>query len=99
MTTSKLKNGWQKTFFPFWISQIVSILGSELVMFTLVWWLTEKTGSATVLATATMFGMIPEIVVQPFAGAIVDRLNQMGDHPGRWCDRAGNADPGGVVLF
>jgi len=76
MTTSKLKNGWQKTFFPFWISQIVSILGSELVMFTLVWWLTEKTGSATVLATATMFGMIPEIVVQPFAGAIVDRLNR-----------------------
>ena len=45
-------------------------------MFTLVWWLTEKTESATVLATATMVGLIPEIVIQPFAGAIVDRLNR-----------------------
>ena len=71
-----MQQGWKRIFFPFWISQMVSILGSALVMFTLVWWLTEKTASATVLATATMFGLIPEIVVQPFAGAIVDRLNR-----------------------
>ena len=76
MEASKIKTGWKKIFFPFFISQIFSILGSSLVMFTIVWWLTEKTGSATVLATATMFGMIPVIIVQPFAGAIVDRLNR-----------------------
>ena len=71
-----MRQDWKRTFFPFWISQMVSLLGSALVMFTLVWWLTEKTASATVLATATMFGLVPEIVVQPFAGAIVDRLNR-----------------------
>jgi len=76
MEASRIKTGWKKIFFPFFISQIFSILGSSLVMFTIVWWLTEKTGSATVLATATMFGMIPVIIVQPFAGAIVDRLNR-----------------------
>ena len=76
MLDSMTQKGWKKVFFPFWISQMFSILGSSLVMFTLVWWLTEETGSATVLATATMFGMIPEIIVQPFAGAIVDRLNR-----------------------
>ena len=53
-----------------------SILGSSLVQFTLVWWLVRETGSATILATASMFGLIPEIVVQPFAGAIVDRVNR-----------------------
>ncbi len=76
MEASRIKTGWKKIFFPFFISQIFSILGSSLVMFTIVWWLTEKTGSATILATATMFGMIPVIIVQPFAGAIVDRLNR-----------------------
>ncbi len=76
MENSKIQQDWKKAFFPFWISQLVSLLGSALVMFTLVWWLTEKTGSATVLATATMVGMIPEIIIQPFAGAIVDRINR-----------------------
>ena len=76
MENSKKLADWKKTFFPFWVSQLVSLLGSALVMFTLVWWLTEKTGSATVLATATMAGMIPEIIIQPFAGAIVDRINR-----------------------
>jgi len=76
MDEINLQTGWKKKFFPFWVSQMISILGSSLVMFTLVWWLTEETGSATVLATATAVGMVPEIVVQPFAGAIVDRLNR-----------------------
>ena len=75
MENSTNNPNWKRTFISFWISQMVSILGSNLVQFTLVWWLTEKTGSATVLAVATMFALIPEIIVQPFAGAIVDRIN------------------------
>ena len=67
---------WKSAFFPFWLSQMLSILGSMLVQFTLIWWLTERTGSAAVLATATLFGMLPELLIQPFAGAIVDRINR-----------------------
>lgn len=76
MQASNLKNNWKRHFIPFWVSQMFSILGSSLVQFTLVWWLTRETGSATVLATASVFALIPEIVVQPFAGAIVDRVNR-----------------------
>ncbi len=76
MKTSNNQENWKQQFFPFWISQMVSIMGSSLVQFTLVWWLTRETGSATVLATASMFALIPEIVMQPFAGAIVDRANR-----------------------
>jgi DHA3 family macrolide efflux protein-like MFS transporter len=46
------------------------------VQFALVWWLTELTGSATVLATATMVAMVPEIILGPIAGAYVDRWNR-----------------------
>jgi DHA3 family macrolide efflux protein-like MFS transporter len=67
---------WKRLFIPFWVSQILSIFGSALVQFTLVWWLTQETGSATVLATATLVGLLPTIIVMPFAGAIVDRLNR-----------------------
>ena len=55
---------------------MLSIFGSALVQFTLVWWLTQETGSATVLATFTLVGLLPQIIVQPFAGAIVDRISR-----------------------
>ena len=69
-------NNWKKTFFPFWIGQAFSLFGSMLVQFALVWWLTKETGSATILATATAFAILPEIFISPFAGAIVDRFNR-----------------------
>src|SRR5512146_692973 len=67
---------WKKTFFLIWTGQIFSLLGSGLVQFALVWWLTQTTGSAVVLASATLASILPEIVLGPFAGALVDRLNR-----------------------
>ena len=34
--------------------------------FALIWWLTQKSGSAAVLAIATVVGMLPQIVLGPF---------------------------------
>lgn len=76
MDNMKMRDDWKRHFFPFWTSQMFSLLGSALVQFSLVWWLTKATGSATVLAMASMFALIPEIVIQPFAGAITDRINR-----------------------
>jgi len=67
---------WKRIFFPFWLSQLLSVFGSMLVQFTLIWWLTEKSGSAAVLMTASLFGLLPELIIQPFAGAIIDRINR-----------------------
>jgi len=69
---------WQRPFFLIWGGQAFSLLGSSLVQFALVWWLTQETGSATVLATATLVAVLPGIVIGPFAGALVDRW------PRRW---------------
>ncbi|MCL4257118.1 MAG: MFS transporter [Anaerolineales bacterium] len=65
--------GWQRPFFQVWIGQALSLLGSQLVQFALVWYLTRETGSATVLATATLVAMLPNIVLGPLAGSLVDR--------------------------
>ncbi len=67
---------WAKPFFTIWFGQAFSILGSKLVSFALVWWLTQKTGSATVLATSTIMIYLPQIFLGPFVGALVDRWNR-----------------------
>jgi DHA3 family macrolide efflux protein-like MFS transporter len=67
---------WQIPFFTTWVGQAVSLLGSMLVQFALVWWLTETTRSAMVLATATLMALLPGVFVAPFAGALVDRWNR-----------------------
>ena len=75
-TINAENKGWLKIFAPVWIGQAFSLAGSKIAQFALVWWLTELTGSATVLATATMVAMVPEIILGPIAGAYVDRWNR-----------------------
>jgi DHA3 family macrolide efflux protein-like MFS transporter len=65
-----------RSFFTIWIGQAVSLFGSQLVQFVLIWWLTEKTGSATVLALASLVGLLPQVLLGPFIGALVDRWNR-----------------------
>lgn len=67
---------WLANFLPMFIGQVVSLLGSSLVQFALVWYVTKLTGSATVLATATTAALIPAIFLGPFVGALVDRWNR-----------------------
>lgn len=67
---------WKPRFFSIWIGQAFSLLGSMLVQFALVWWLTQETGSATVLAMATLVAVLPSIFLGPVAGTLVDRWNR-----------------------
>jgi DHA3 family macrolide efflux protein-like MFS transporter len=47
-----------------------------LAGFSLVWWVTETTGSATALATAALVQVLPGVLLGPFVGALVDRWNR-----------------------
>ncbi len=76
VAVSTQNNKWLRSFVPIWIGQAFSLLGSNLVQFALVWWLTEKTGSTAVLATATLVALLPQVFLGPFAGALVDRWNR-----------------------
>lgn len=72
----KQSRNWAASFFTIWTGQAFSLLGSRLAQFALVWWVTETTGSATVLATATLAALLPEVLLGPFVGALVDRWNR-----------------------
>ncbi len=67
---------WKPKFFTIFTGQAFSLFGSSLVQFALVWYLTQQTGSATILATATLVAMLPQVLLGPFAGALVDRWNR-----------------------
>lgn len=67
---------WKAPFFTLWTAQALSLLGSQIVQFALIWWLTKTTGQATVLATASLIGLLPQVFLGPVAGALVDRWNR-----------------------
>lgn len=67
---------WAPRFFTIWGGQAFSLMGSQLVSFALIWWLTKTTGSATVLAMASLVGLVPQVVLGPLTGALVDRWNR-----------------------
>ena len=69
-------SSWAIKYYTIFSGQALSIFGSGLVQFALVWFLTQKTGSATVLAMATLVAMLPQVIFGPLVGALVDRWNR-----------------------
>ncbi len=67
---------WAVRYFTIFTGQAFSLFGSSLVQFALIWYLTLETGSATVLAMASLFSMLPQILLGPVAGTYVDRHNR-----------------------
>jgi len=65
-----------RNFFIIFTGQTISLVGSRLVQFSLVWWLTQQTGSANVLAFASIMAILPQAIFGPFAGVLVDRWNR-----------------------
>ena len=75
-SSQDIPDNWAFRFFTIWTGQAFSLFGSALVQFALVWYLTRETSSATVLATATLVSFLPQIVLGPFVGTLVDRWNR-----------------------
>ncbi|MFX1604226.1 MAG: MFS transporter, partial [Promethearchaeota archaeon] len=73
---SELENNQLRDYMKIFSGQAFSLVGSALVQFALVWWLTYTTGSALVLSLATMMVILPQVLVSPFAGALVDRWSR-----------------------
>lgn len=67
---------WFRTFLIVFVGQGFSLLGSSAVNFALVWWLTAETGSATVLAFASIAALLPQALLGPVAGPFVDRWDR-----------------------
>ncbi|MFT9850532.1 MFS transporter [Aneurinibacillus sp. REN35] len=67
---------WKRKFFAIYIGQFFSLVSSAAVQFSIIWWLTDTTGSPFVLTLAGLAGFLPQALVGPFAGTLTDRYSR-----------------------
>ncbi len=65
-----------RSYLFFWSGQLVSLLGSSIAQFVIIWWITLETGSALYLSIASFLGLVPMVILTPFTGVLVDRWNR-----------------------
>ncbi len=71
-----LPRNWQKNFYIFLTGQFLSGITSMIVQYSIIWYLTMQTKSATILSIATILGMLPMVLLSPFIGGLIDRTNK-----------------------
>ena len=74
MTKETLK--WKRDFFTIWTGQAISLFTSAILQMAIIFYLTEKTGSAMVLSIASLVGFLPYAVFGPMIGVLVDRYDR-----------------------
>ncbi len=65
-----------KSYIFFWIGQLFSLLGSSIVQFVIVWWITVETKNPTIISIAFFFSFIPQFILGPLSGVFADRWNR-----------------------
>ncbi len=67
---------WKRPYFTILSGEAVSLVTSGILQMALIFYLTQKTGSALVLSMATFFGFLPQALLGPFIGVWVDRWSR-----------------------
>ncbi len=68
--------GWRRDVTIFLSGQTVSLFGSMLVQYAVMWHLTLETKSGGVMALYAVFGFLPQAVLSIFGGVWADRLDR-----------------------
>ncbi|EMM0380044.1 MFS transporter [Pluralibacter gergoviae] len=67
---------WRLRYWSIFCGQTLSLIGSALTQFILLWWITDSTGSISALAMAGMAGLLPQAIISPIGGAFADRYSR-----------------------
>jgi DHA3 family macrolide efflux protein-like MFS transporter len=65
-----------RPFWRLWLGVSISGLGAQLMQFALGVWVYQRTGSVLDFAGVIVAGLVPQLLVLPIAGNLVDRLNR-----------------------
>ncbi|MGA9522992.1 MAG: MFS transporter [Myxococcaceae bacterium] len=71
-----MKPSWKRTAAVFLGSQALSLLGSSLVQYALLWHVTLQTGSGVMMTLYIVAGFVPTFFLSPFAGVWADRYDR-----------------------
>ncbi|MGN7299038.1 MFS transporter [Ferdinandcohnia sp. SAFN-114] len=73
---SKLHENWLKNIILFLSSQTISLFGSSLVQYAIMWHITLETKSGLMMTLFIICGFIPTFILSPVAGVWADRYNR-----------------------
>lgn len=65
-----------KSVFLFLTAQCVSLLGSSIVQYAIIWYITLSTSSGVMLTISTICGFAPQLLVSLFGGTLLDRYDR-----------------------
>lgn len=68
--------GWQLRFWSVFGGQALSLVGSALTQFVLLWWITDTTGSVSALVMAWLAALLPQALLSPLGGILADRYSR-----------------------
>ncbi|OEH85149.1 MFS transporter [Desulfuribacillus stibiiarsenatis] len=69
-------SNWQKNTILFLSSQTISLFGSALVQFSILWYITLTTESGLMMTMYIICGFLPTFFLSPIAGVWADRYNR-----------------------
>lgn len=69
-------NSWKKEAALFLISQNISLFGSSVVGFSIIWYITLQTSSGTWMMLFTVCSLLPQVLISLWAGVWADRYNR-----------------------
>lgn len=72
----KLDRLWNKNFFLLWQGQLVSVLGNIVYSIALGFWMLDLTGSTALMGSLMATSMVPNLIIAPFAGVLVDKWDR-----------------------
>ncbi|MDD3350122.1 MAG: MFS transporter [Eubacteriales bacterium] len=71
-----MTNSWKKNTILFLTSQTISLFGSSLVQYAIMWYITLETKSGVMMTISIVCGFVPTFFLAPFAGVWADRYNR-----------------------
>lgn len=76
MENTHTKENWFRNIVLFLSSQTVSLFGSALVQYAIMWYITLETKSGLMMTLFIICGFIPTFILSPVAGVWADRYNR-----------------------
>lgn len=71
-----MEKSWKQKTGLFLSSQAISLFGSSLVQYAIIWYITLQTKSGVMTTIATLCGFIPQVLISLFAGVWADKYNK-----------------------
>ena len=72
----QIQKNWKTKYLLMIAGQSLSLIGSTAVQFSVIWWLSTTLDSPIILALASIAAYILNILLGPFVGVWIDRLNR-----------------------